>query len=186
MIWVRWGYVVGMNPSPTECGEGEAARTDGRRGCPMSTVNGPALELRQAITEVYTADDPPPGIERANALVLALKRSPRAETLRRARDLLSVVELRARLLRLRAAAESAGAATRALVVHGLIGHADAELLGGEGDAGWRAAALDLVEPDGVEVDPVDPVTARRLLALARGQGWDGWGRGGKGAGDGRS
>lgn len=135
----------------------------------MTTAPRPALELRLAITDAYSGGDPPPGAERARRVVLALKRAPNdVETQGRARDLLAVVDLRARLLKLRADAERAGAPNLALVAHGLIGHADAELLGATRDPGWRAAALDLLEPDGQERDPLDPGTARRLLALALG------------------
>lgn len=135
----------------------------------MTTARRPALELRLAITDIYAAPDPPPGMSRANGLLRALKRRPDdREAQQRARDLLAVVELRARLLTLRGDAERSGADNLALVVHGLIGHADAELLGATRDPGWRAAALDLLEPDDDAPDPVDPATARRLLALALG------------------
>lgn len=135
----------------------------------MTTERRPALELRLAITDSYAADHPPPGMDRANVLMLGLKRQPndlRAQ--QRARDFLAVIDLRARLIKLRGDAERAGANNLALVVHGLVGHADAELLGATRDPGWRAAALDLLEPDGEESDPLDPATARRLLALALG------------------
>lgn len=135
----------------------------------MTTEKRPALELRLAMTDAYSGEDAPPGAERARALVLGLRRAPDdVEAQRRARDLLTVLDLRAGLLRLRADAERVGAANLALVVHGLAGHADAELLGATRDPGWRAAALDLLDPDGDERDPLDPATARRLLALALG------------------
>lgn len=98
-----------------------------------------------------------------------LKRaSTDAEAQRRARDLIAVLDLRARLIAHRERAERAGAASVALLAHGFIGHAVAELLGATRDPGWRAAALDLLDPDGEERDPIDPTIARRLLALALG------------------
>lgn len=135
----------------------------------MTTARGTALQLRLAITDAYAGAEPPPGVERAVALVRGLKRAPTdAEAQRRARDLLAVLDLRARLIAHRERAERAGAANLALVVHGLVGHADAELLGATRDPGWRAAALDLLDPDGEERDPLDPTVARHLLALALG------------------
>lgn len=140
----------------------------------MTTTKRPALELRLAIGEIYRGDDPPPGLERANAVIRALRRRPDDRAAQqRARDLLAVVELRDRLLTLRGDAERAGAPQLALVVHGLVGHADAALLGATGDPGWRAAALDLLEPDGAAAEPLDRLTARRLLALALGIDDDG-------------
>lgn len=129
-----------------------------------------ALDLRLALIEIFTSPSAPPGTKRANRLILALRQTPDdAELHQRARDLLAVVELRRQLIAHRERAEQAEAPHLALVVHGLIGHADAELLGGRGDPGWRAAALDLLEPDGDEApDPVDPATARRLFMLALG------------------
>lgn len=137
----------------------------------MTTSTGPALQLRLAITGIYTGENPPPGAERASGLLFLLRREPECvEHHHRARDLLAVLDLRARLLDHRERAEGAGAHNLALVVHGLIGHADAELLGSTRDPGWRAAALDILDPDDESdaTDPIDNETARRLFALALG------------------
>lgn len=138
----------------------------------MTTDTRPAPDLRLAITDIYTGESPPPGAERASGILFMLRREPESETQRhRARDLLAVIDLRARLLDHRERAERAGAHSLALVVHGLIGHADAELLGSTRDPGWRAAALDILDPDGEsdgDADHVDDETARRLFALALG------------------
>lgn len=57
-------------------------------------------------------------------------------------------------------------AMTSLVIHGLLGHATAALLGSTNDPGWRAAALDLLDPEGAAPKPLDDALAARLLALA--------------------
>lgn len=136
----------------------------------MTTDSRTALELRLALTDIFTADDPPPGASRASGLLFVLRREPECrEHQQRARDLLAVLDLRARLIAHRERAERTDALALAVIAHGLVGHADAELLGSTGEPGWRAAALDLLEPDSDgDADPIDPVTARRLFGLALG------------------
>lgn len=133
----------------------------------MTTAAASALDLRLAISHAFNADEPPPGASRAAALLLDLRRDPdNDDTCREARDLLTVVDLRARLINTRDTAQRLDAPQVALVAHGLIGHADAELLRGTHNPGWRAAALDLLEPDDENRDPLDRNTALRLLTLA--------------------
>ena len=133
----------------------------------MTTDSRSAPELRRLIADVYRVDDPPPGASRASRLTVELVRLPGDPTiLERARDFLAVVELHRRLL---AAAESARAASdpmTALVLLGLSGYAEAALMGSTGLVGWRAAALDLLEPDGAALGTLDRDTATRLLVLA--------------------
>lgn len=133
-------------------------------------ANGTALELRRLLTDAYLADDAPPGGERASWFITALLREPDNEDVQRmARDILAVIDLRARLIERREAAERADAPHVALVVHGLIGHADAELCGSTRNPGWRAAALDMLDPDGQERTKALPYgLAVRLFALAMG------------------
>jgi hypothetical protein len=135
----------------------------------MSTANGPALELRRLLTDAYLAEDAPPGADRASWFITALLREPDNEDVQRmARDILTVIELRARLLSARDTAGRVDAPHVALVIHGLIGHADAELCGSTHNPGWRAAALDLLEPDGQERKVLPYGLAVRLFALAMG------------------
>lgn len=135
----------------------------------MSTDLDSTLELRLALARAFLAEPMPPGIKRANALIVVLKRNPDdAEAKRQARDLLAVMELRARLLDIRDRAQRAGAPNVALVAHGLVGHAEAELLGSMSYPGWRAAALDLLEPDEAQSEPLESEVALRLLVLALG------------------
>jgi hypothetical protein len=135
----------------------------------MSTTNGPALELRRLLTDAYLAEDAPPGGDRASWFITALLREPDNEDVQRmARDILTVIELRARLLSARDTAGRVDAPHVALVIHGLIGHADAELCGSTQNPGWRAAALDLLEPDGQERKVLPYGLAVRLFALAMG------------------
>lgn len=133
----------------------------------MTLTAASALDLRLEIGNIFSGDDPPPGAARAAALLLDLRRHPDdAEVRQRARDLLAAVALRARLVDYRDHAQRIDAPRVALLAHGLIGHADAELLGGTAAPGWRAAALDLLEPDDEHRDPLDRDTALRLLTLA--------------------
>lgn len=133
----------------------------------MTIDSRSALELRLLIGKIYLGTDPPPGIQRANGLILALRRAPtNFRYLSRARDLLAAVELRTRLHAAMLAARDAGDEVTTLGLHGLIGHADAELMGSTASPGWRAAALDLLEPDGAAPCPVDAELAHRLFALA--------------------
>lgn len=132
----------------------------------MTTPSRSALELRVLIGNLYLCEDPPPGIQRANLLIVNLRRAPtNPRTLTMARDLLAVVDLRARLRVAVDAARATGDQVGALVLLGLLGHADAELMGSTDRPGWRAAALDLLEPDGEAPGPLDPELATRLLAL---------------------
>lgn len=144
----------------------------------MSTNLDSTLDLRLALARAFLAEPTPPGIKRANALLVALKRNPDdEEAQRQARDLLTVLKLRARLLDVRDRAHRAGAPNVALVAHGLIGHAEAELLGSMSYPGWRAAALDLLEPDEERYEPLDRAVALRLLVLALGKDGDDVARG---------
>lgn len=139
----------------------------------MTTDSRPAPELRRLIADVYLVDDPPPGAARASWMTAALVREPdNADFLAMARDFLAVVDLRARLLKALDEAKAAREPMTALVVHGLVGHAEAALLGSTGLVGWRAAALDLLEPDGAAPATLDRETAARLLALALEDGDD--------------
>lgn len=118
------------------------------------------------IGNVYLGQDPPPGSQRAGGLLVNLRRAPtNPRHLTMARDLLAVVDLRVRLRAAVDTARAAGDQVGALVLLGLIGHADAELMGSTDCPGWRAAALDLLEPDGEDPAPLDPELATRLLAL---------------------
>lgn len=132
----------------------------------MKAEDDVALRLRREIAEVYLADEPPPGIHRATWFTTALKREPdNVEHHRMARDFLAVLELHARLSASLAATNDP---QTGLVLHGLVGHAVAELMGATRDPGWRAAALDLLDPDGQTVPPLDRADAVRLFALAMG------------------
>lgn len=124
----------------------------------MTTPAASALDLRLAISHAFNADQPPPGASRAAALLLDLRRDPDNDDTHR--------EARARLINTRDTAQRLDAPQVALIAHGLIGHADAELLRGTHNPGWRAAALDLLEPDDENRDPLDRNTALRLLTLA--------------------
>ncbi len=132
----------------------------------MTIDSRSALELRVLIGHVYLGQDPPPGIQRAGGLLVNLRRAPtNPRYLTMARDLLAVVDLRVRLRAAVDTARAAGDQVGALVLLGLIGHADAELMGSTDRPGWRAAALDLLEPDGEDAAPLDPELATRLLTL---------------------
>lgn len=138
---------------------------------PAPTTPPPALELRRAIADVYLRPDPPPGQIRAGNLLLKLIRDPQsADDRARAVDLLAAADLYDRLAEALGVARAAGDAPTALVIHGLIGHATAALLGSTNYPGWRAAALDLLDPDGAAPRPVDTQVAARLLALATADG----------------
>lgn len=116
---------------------------------------------------MYLVDDPPPGQSRAAFLTSALMALPREpDVLDMAGDFLAVLDLRARLLTAMTAARAAGDPMTALVLLGLAGYAEAALLGAIRLVGWRAAVLDLLEPDGGAPPAVDRETAARLLALA--------------------
>lgn len=133
----------------------------------MTTDSRSALELRRAIADVYLRPDPPPGKIRAGNLLLKLLRDPASDEDRaRAVDLLTAADLYDRLVEALATSRAEGDASTALVIHGLIGHATAALLGSTNDPGWRAAALDLLAPDGGTPQPIDAEVAARLLALA--------------------
>lgn len=135
----------------------------------MPTAAVPALHLRQQITDIYLAAKPPPGGHRATWFVAALKREPGREDFHAmARDFLAVVDLYRRLVSAADTAERAGDAQTGLVLHGLIGHATAELMGSTRYPGWRAAALDLLDPDGKTEPPIGREDAVRLFALALG------------------
>ncbi len=130
----------------------------------MRTDTHPALELRRQIGDVYRVDPPPPGLHRATWLITALMREPHdVEHHARARDLLAVVDLHRRLTDALAAATDPRTG-RAL--HGLVGHATAELMGANREPGWRAAALDLLDPDGGPPPPLEHTDAVRLFTLA--------------------
>jgi len=133
----------------------------------MTTESRSAPELRRLIADVYLVDDPPPGESRASWLTAALVRLPEEPTiLDMARDFLEVIDLHRRLLAATEAARAAGDPTTALVLLGLAGYAEAALVGSTGLVGWRAAALDLLEPDDAAPGALDRDTATRLLALA--------------------
>jgi len=130
----------------------------------MTTDMSSALHLRRRIGDVYLTEHPPPGLHRATWFTTALKREPeRAEFHAMARDFLAVVDLYRRLAVARKAAVDA---QTGLVIHGLLGHATAELMGSTHHPGWRAAALDLLDPDGLAEPRIAPADAARLLALA--------------------
>ena len=132
----------------------------------MTIDDGSALELRRRIGDVYLADDPPPGLHRASWLTTALAREPgNAEFHAMARDFLEVIELYRRLV---AELDPSSEPGVGLVLHGLVGHATAELVGGTRSPGWRAAALDLLDPDGKTSAPLDHEDMVRLFALALG------------------
>jgi len=127
---------------------------------------GSALELRRRIGDVYLADGPPPGAHRATWFTTVLMREPdNTEFHAMARDFLQVIGLYRRLI---GALDAAGDPQVGLVVHGLIGHATAELVGATRNPGWRAAALDLLDPDGKTEAPLDYEDLVRLFALALG------------------
>lgn len=135
----------------------------------MTTPALAAHALRQRLADAFAIDDPPPGLARAITITSALLREPGdLDVHHRARDLLEVVTLRCRLLVVRDRAHDANQPGLGLVAHGLIGHATAELLGAMGEPGWRAAALDLIEPDLTVVEPLSAEVAQRLLSLALG------------------
>lgn len=132
----------------------------------MKADHDAARHLRQRITEVYLTDEPPPGKDRATWFTTALKREPdNVEFHRMARDFLAVIGLHARLSEALAVADDP---ETGLVLHGLVGHAVAELLGATWHPGWRAAALDVLDPDGGAAPPLDRVDMARLFALAMG------------------
>lgn len=135
----------------------------------MSTDTSPALLLRRQITDIYLRAEPPPGRARATWFVAALVREPgRPEFVSMARDFLAAVGLYERLSAAVADAQARGDASTGLVLHGLRGHARAELMGSTENPGWRAAALDVLEPDGVVGVPLDHEDAVRLFALSLG------------------
>ena len=132
----------------------------------MTTKTAPALHLRRLIADVYLTDHPPPGLDRATWFTTALARDPDSpEYQSMARDFLAVVGLYRRLT---AARDRADDPTLGLVIDGLISDASAELMGATRDPGWRAAALDLLEPDGEIRPPLDHDDAVQLFALALG------------------
>ena len=132
----------------------------------MTTDTSPALELRRKIGDVYLGDNPPPGKSRATWFITLLMREPdNVEHHHMARDFLAVIDL---YRRLSTALDETEDSQTGLVIHGLIGHATAELMGATRDPGWRAAALDLLEPDGHTRAPLDHPGAVRLFALAVG------------------
>lgn len=129
----------------------------------MTMDAGLALELRRQIVAVYSAPEPPPGGHRATWIVTALLREPASEAFHAmGRDLLAVLALRARLL---VARHDAVDPARRLLMAGLIGHADAALLGATRTPGWRALALDLLEADEPTRAVLDPIEAARLFTL---------------------
>lgn len=135
----------------------------------MTTPSTSTLDLRLALADAFAADPPPAGARRARDLIATLQRTPNdIGAQHRARDLLAVVDLRQRLITARDRARQLGTPHVALTAHGLIGHADAELLGSTSNPGWRAAALDLLDPDDEHRDPLDRDEALRLLVLALG------------------
>ena len=135
----------------------------------MTTDMEPALHLRRQIASTYLRPEPPPGQARATWFMAALRRSPRnAEFLSMARDFIAAIELYERLSVALAAVRAAGDAPTGLVLHGLLGHATAELMGSTENPGWRAAALDILDPDGHVEPPIDHADAVRLFALALG------------------
>lgn len=130
----------------------------------MTTDTGPALHLRCALAAIYLRDAAPPGEARAAWLIAALRRTPHdPAVISMARDLLAAVSLYRRL-HARAVAEPDAAATTVP----LLAHAAAELQGSTAHPGWRAAALDLLEPDEHVAAPLDPLTRARLLVLGLG------------------
>ena len=135
----------------------------------MTTDTEPALHLRRQIANTYLRTEPPPGQARATWFVAALRRAPRnADFLAMARDFIAAIELYERLSAALAAARAAGDAATGLVLHGLLGHATAELIGSTENPGWRAAALDILDPDGHVEPPIAHADAVRLFALALG------------------
>jgi len=99
---------------------------------------GSALELRRRIGDVYLVDEPPPGTSRATWLTTALAREPdNLEFHAMARDFLAVIVLYKRLA---AALDAVEDAPTGLVLHGLLGHATAELVGATREPGWRAGS----------------------------------------------
>ncbi len=132
----------------------------------MTTDTSPAPELRRKIGDVYLNDNPPPGAHRATWFTTALMREPdNVQHHHMARDFLAVIDLYRRLT---AALDGTDDPQTGLVIHGFIGHATAELVGATRDPGWRAAALDLLDPDGHTEAPLDRADAVRLFALATG------------------
>lgn len=137
----------------------------------MTTPVESARALRRAIAEVYLSEPAPPGAARAAWLMRGLAREPENEAIQEmARDLLAVVALRGRLVERLQICREVGEPGAALVMHGLIGHADASLVGATMSPRWRAVALDILEPSAASRDPLQPKTAERLLAMALGVG----------------
>lgn len=134
----------------------------------MPTDTGPALGLRLAIGALYLSDDPPPGRARAMWLMSVLRRAPHAAvSVAMARDFLAVVELHQRLS---TALSHATDAATAAALGALVGHAEAALSAGTAHPGWRAAALDRLDPDGRAEPSLAHDDAVRLLQLALGGG----------------
>lgn len=132
----------------------------------MPTAAVPALELRRSITAIYLSECPPPGAHRATWIITGLVREPTREDFHAiARDFLAVIVLYQRLV---VALDAVEDAPTGLVLHGLLGHATAELVGATREPGWRAAALDLLDPDGKTQAPLDHDDAVRLFAFALG------------------
>ncbi len=132
----------------------------------MTPERQAARALRRLIADAYLTDDPPPGTHRATWFITALAREPDDPAHHAmARDFLAVLDLYRRLAEALAATDDP---QTGLILHGLIGHATAELMGATRDPGWRAAALDLLEPDGRTEPPIDRADAVRLFALALG------------------
>lgn len=135
----------------------------------MTTHCGPAHALRRSIADVYLADPPPPGADRASWLTTALARAPDDPVCREmARDLLAVVTLHRRLAAALTAAEARGDRAAAAALAALLDDAAAELDGGTRAVGWRAEALDLLDPDEHAEPPLAEADAVRLFALALG------------------
>lgn len=133
---------------------------------PTTTDPQSAPELRRQIAEIYLIDHPPPGKSRASLIITGLVRKPGCPDLKAmARDLIEVAQLRARLVAARDAARRRQDASLGLLIHGLIGHADAALLGSTDAPGWRAAALDILDPDDEPRASLDAAATERLFAL---------------------
>lgn len=132
----------------------------------MTTDTSLARDLRRKIADLYLVDHPPPGAHRASWLTAALMRKPDDEEHHaRARDFLAVVGLYRQLAD---ALDATDDPQTGLVLDGLIGHATAELMGECRFIGWRAAALDVLDPDAHADHPLDRQDAVRLFALALG------------------